>query len=128
MIFKQKFFLDLSGEEEGKQSEKQPAVVAPVKEKPAARAKTKAAPAAAEVPPAPAPEAPPDAPAGGQVLTTAEAIAAELAAAQANRPAPSVATFAPDCLVPGASPPRRRRTAGANLERFRDMAKGMMGG
>ena len=62
----------------------------------------------------------------GQVLTTAEAIAAELAAAQANRPAPSQATFSPDCLAPSGALPRRRRLAGANLGVFKAMAKGMM--
>ena len=136
MIFKQKFFLDLSGEEDGKQPEKPPAAVAPVEIKPAVRA-AKAKPAAkpgkkgTEAPPvaeaAPA-AATPVAPEGGQVLTTAEAIAAELASAQASRPAPTIATFAPDCLVPGASPARPPRKGGANLDRFKDMAKGMMGG
>ena len=58
--------------------------------------------------------------------TTAEEIAAELAAAQANRPPASTVTFAPDCLVPGASLSRRRRTAGANLAGFRDIARSMM--
>jgi hypothetical protein len=58
--------------------------------------------------------------------TTAEEIAAELAAAQANRPPASTVTFAPECLVPGASLDRRRRTAGANLAGFRDIARSMM--
>jgi hypothetical protein len=62
----------------------------------------------------------------GPVLTTAEAIAAELAATQANRPAPSKATFAPECLAPAGGLPRRRRLAGANLGVFKEMAKGMM--
>jgi hypothetical protein len=35
-------------------------------------------------------------------------------------------TFAPECLVPGASLIRRRRTAGANLAGFRDIARSMM--
>jgi hypothetical protein len=61
------------------------------------------------------------------VLTTAEAIAAELAAAQAARPAVSMATFAADCLVPGASLPQRRRRGGANLASFRGMASGLFG-
>jgi hypothetical protein len=60
------------------------------------------------------------------VRTTAEEIAAELAAAQANRPPASTVTFAPDCLVPGASIARRRRTGGANLAGFRDIARSMM--
>jgi len=121
MIFKRKFFLELGGGDE----KQPPATVAPVKApaeakpeaQPAAKAKdkTKAAPAAAA-------EAPPSG-----ALTTAEAIAAELAAAQANRPAPSLATFAPDCLTPGGALGRRRRSGGANLAGFKEMAKGMMG-
>ena len=63
----------------------------------------------------------------GKVMTTAEAIAAELAAAQAARPAASMATFAAECLVPGASLPQRRRRGGANLASFRGMASGLFG-
>ena len=59
--------------------------------------------------------------------TTAEAIAAELAAAQAARPAVSNATFAPDCLTPGGALPQRRRRGGANLAGFRGMASGLFG-
>jgi hypothetical protein len=59
-------------------------------------------------------------------LTTAEAMVAELAAAQANRPAPSKATFAPDCVVAGGATPMARRSGGANLAGFKEMAKGMM--
>jgi hypothetical protein len=139
MVFKPRFFLDLGGGDgQGK-----PAVVAPVKEKPAKEAKaaktgkeardaTKAGPSAAASPVAaatPAAAAAPVAEAGAApVLTTAEAIAAELAEAQANRPAPSVVTFAPECLLPGSAMPRRRRYAGANLAPFKAMAKGMMRG
>ena len=128
MIFKPKFFLDLSG---GKEPERDKAVVvappkrAVKKKKPPADAPKdeKLQPPAlakAEVEAAPN-ETPPAAP----TLTTAEAIAAELAATQANRPAPSLATFAPTCLTPGGANPRQRRTGGANLGRFKDMAKGM---
>jgi hypothetical protein len=63
----------------------------------------------------------------GKVLTTAEAIAAELAAAQAARPAAVDATFAPDCLTPGGALPMRRRRGGANLAGFRTMAGGLFG-
>jgi hypothetical protein len=56
------------------------------------------------------------------MLTTAEAIAAELRAAQDARPAPSSATFAPDCLNPANAIASRRRTAGANLAGFKAMA------
>ena len=61
------------------------------------------------------------------MLTTAEAIAAELAAAQAARPAAVEATFAPDCLTPGTALPMRRRRGGANLAGFRAMAGGLFG-
>ena len=64
-----------------------------------------------------------DAPSG--VLTTAEAIAAELRAAQAAMPAPSNATFAPDCLNPANAVPTARRRAGANLSGFKAIAKGL---
>lgn len=135
MFFKRKFFLDLSGGE----AEVTPVVVAPVRQAPAAdpaadpvaAAAAKAEPAATAAPQtaatatatatATAGEAP--APSG---LTTAEMIAAELAAAQANRPAPSLATFAPDCVTAGGALPQRRRRAGANLAGFKEMAEGMM--
>jgi hypothetical protein len=75
---------------------------------------------------APTTAAPTAAPVATAARTTAEEIAAELAAAQANRPPASTVTFAPECLVPGASLTRRRRTAGANLAGFRDIARSMM--
>jgi hypothetical protein len=135
MLFKRKFFLDLSGGG----AEPQPALVAPVRPsapeegEPAPEAATSApvllvkAPAVAAGAPAPlpAPEAvAPEAPA--PALTTVEAIAAELAAAQAERPAPSLVTFAPDCVTAGGAVPMRRRRAGANLAGFKAMARGMM--
>ena len=58
-------------------------------------------------------------------LTTAEAIAAELRAAQEALPPPSQVTFAPDCLNPANALSSRRRLAGANLAGFKDMASGM---
>lgn len=136
MVFKSKFFLDLSGGEELK-----PVQVAPVRpadsDQPAPAAKSPAAatPAAGEAISAKPAAAPAAASSGtsatpgsaeGSSLTTTEAIAAELAAAQANRPAPSTATFAPECVVAGGAIPRRRRSAGANLGAFKEMAKGMM--
>lgn len=57
--------------------------------------------------------------------TTAEAIAAELRAAQEALPPPSLATFAPDCLNPANALRSRRRLAGANLAGFKEMASGM---
>ena len=59
-------------------------------------------------------------------LTTAEAIAAELRAAQDALPAPSNATFAPDCLNPVNAVPTARRRAGANLGGFKTMGKDML--
>jgi hypothetical protein len=127
MVFKRKFFLDLSGGE----AEIGAAVVAPVRQEPVAQA-TAPAPAATTATAsatassaAPAAAARPE-PAGAPSLTTAEAIAAELAAAQANRPAPSLATFAPACVTAGGALPQRRRRAGANLAGFKAMAEGMM--
>ncbi|MFN9636355.1 MAG: hypothetical protein ACK55D_06560 [Synechococcaceae cyanobacterium] len=129
MVFKRKFFLDLSGGE----VETGAVVVAPVRQEPVAKpAEKPAAPVAATTPAAaPASSTPATAggspePAGGPSLTTAEAIAAELAAAQANRPAPSLATCAPACVTAGGALPQRRRRAGANLAGFKAMAEGMM--
>lgn len=125
MIFKRKFFLDLSGDE----ADQKPAVVAPVapvtKEKPQQKAAAQPAAQAAPQPAAVAAATTTAATAAATGLTTTEAIAAELAAAQANRPAPSKVTFADARLVPGANPTQRRRV-GANLAAFKDMAKGMM--
>jgi hypothetical protein len=120
MVFKRpKFFLDLGGGE----GNDPPALVAPPKAAPKPEAKL--APQAAE--------AQPTAPAEADVslppvsgLTTAEAIAAELAAAEALRPAPSLATFAPDCVTAGGATPMKRRSPGANLGVFKEMAAGMM--
>ena len=145
---KQKFFLDLT-ESQGQDQEAKagkgaettvilaPPVAAPATDKSAkgkaeSPAKTAvAAPAAATAAPVAAPvaapaEAAPPAVAAAPVRTTAEEIAAQLAAEAASRPAPAFSTFAPDCLVPGAATPRRRRKAGANLGAFKEIAKGMM--
>jgi hypothetical protein len=91
----------------------------------------KAASKAAKTVPA-APAAPAGAPAAQQAaasaapsLTTAEAIAAELRAAQEAKPPVSIATFAPDALNPANAVPNRRRRAGANLAGFKAMASGM---
>ena len=59
-------------------------------------------------------------------LTTAEAIAAELRAAQESMPAPINATYAPDCLNPVNAVPTARRRAGANLAGFKTMGKDML--
>ena len=142
MIFKPKFFLDLTGGNEELRAA--PVVVAPVREK-ASPAKAPASkPAEVAVRVAPVSQSPrasepakvaaaaivaaeasvaAAAPAARTSLTTAESIAAELAAAQANRPAPSLATFAPEALVPGGATPRRRRSGGANLAGFKAIAR-----
>ncbi len=143
---KQKFFLDLTepGSEQDKAAKGAevkvvlaPPAQAPAKAKESSAAAT-AAPAAAPAPtaaplPAAAPQAaaaPAAAPAAAEAAaptrTTAEEIAAQLAAEAASRPAPTLSTFAPECVVPGGATPRRRRKAGANLGAFKEMAKGMM--
>jgi hypothetical protein len=154
MIFKPKFFLDLTGGND--ELPAVPVVVAPVREKaaPAKGQDSKTAEVAVRVAPiAQSPRASEPAkvaaeanfaaeasvaakafvaavapvaaaaPAASTSLTTAESIAAELAAAQANRPAPSLATFAPEALVPGGATPRRRRSGGANLAGFKAIAR-----
>ena len=148
MIFKPKFFLDLTGGNDELLAA--PVVVAPVREKasPAKAPASKSAELAVRVAPvAQSPRASEPAkvaaeaigaaesfvaavapvaaaaPAASTSLTTAESIAAELAAAQANRPAPSLATFAPEALVPGGATPRRRRSGGANLAGFKAIAR-----
>jgi len=154
MIFKPKFFLDLTNGKD--ELPAVPVVVAPVREKaaPAKGQDSKTAEVAVRVAPIAqsprasepakvaaeanfaaeasaaaeafvAAEAPvaAAAAAASTSLTTAESIAAELAAAQANRPAPSLATFAPEALVPGGATPRRRRSGGANLAGFKAIAR-----
>ena len=124
MVFNRKgsFFLELDGK-----AAETPVTVAPVAEKPAKAekaGKTEAkvavkAPAAAKSEAAAAPS--------GAMQTTAEAIAAELAAEQAARPVQTDSTFAPECVTAGGALPMRRRRAGANIAGFRDMASGMFG-
>jgi len=55
-------------------------------------------------------------------LTTAEAIAAQLAASEADQPELVLVNFAPDALRPGNSIRPNKRTPGKNLSGFRDMA------
>ena len=55
------------------------------------------------------------------VITTAEAIRAELAAAQAEAPSLSLSNFAPDFLLPGRTLAQPKRKAGPSLGRYRDM-------
>ena len=124
MLFNRKpaFFLDLGSEGAT------PAKVAIAGTKPSAdkAAEPKAA-VALTANPAPATATQPSSqPSSSQPsLTTAEAIAAELRAAQEGLPAPSLATFAPECLNPANALPSRRRLAGANLASYKAMAAGM---
>jgi hypothetical protein len=130
MVFKRKesFFLDLGGQDAaGSGVSRAPVRVATAVAPPAANvpdpvpAVAPAQAASAPEPAAPAPTA------SGPVPTTAEAIAAELRAAQAARPAPSLSTFAADALNPGNAVPLPRRRAGANLSGFKAMARSMTG-
>ena len=140
MIFKRKdsFFLDLSSGDKGNaiQGDTPSTVQVAVRasEPSTKTASTKAAPAksaAAESTAAkpagstPATSQPAAASSGKPMVTTAEAIASELRAAQEARPAPSSATFAPDCLNPANAVPSPRRKAGANLAGFKAMAAEM---
>ena len=113
MLFKPKFFLDLGSDGE----QQKPASIAPVVAKPEPQAvkQESATQAATEA-----------AASTTGSLTTAEAIVAELAAAQANRPAPSLATFAPECVIPGGGLVQRRRRSSADLGGFKAMARDMM--
>ena len=55
-------------------------------------------------------------------LTTAEAIAAQLAAAEAEKPETILVNFAPEALRPGNPIRSNKRSPGKNLSGFRDMA------
>ena len=56
-------------------------------------------------------------------MTTAEAIAAELAAADAARPAVTYSTYAPTNLSPGSGLRQPKRKPGAALKGFRSIAQ-----
>ena len=121
MVFNRKagFFLDL-GSEGAK-----PARVAIADEQPKAAPEKTATVQAAAVKPAPSAAAPQPAASAAPSLTTAEAIAAELRAAQEAMPPASTVTFAPEALNPANAVPSRRRRAGANLAGFKTMASGL---
>lgn len=86
---------------------------------------TTVAPAPAAVAaPAPAPAAPTT----ETSLTTAEALAAERAAAQKAEVPREMTTFAAELLNPAQALPRGRRRPGANLAPFRDLASSLRGG
>lgn len=125
---KASFFLDLGSE--GTTTAQVP--IAAAKPAPAAKPEAAAKPAAAALPTTAAnPTAaatPADAAPQAASLTTAEAIAAELRAAQEALPPPSLSTFAPDNLNPANALRRRRRLAGANLAGYKAMVAGMFKG
>ena len=131
MVFNRKegFFLDLGSE--GAQPAKvaiKPPTKAAAGAKEAAGTATAAAPAAASAAGETAAAAPTAFTDTSGVLTTAEAIAAELRAAQEALPPPSLRTFAPENLNPANAVPTRRRLAGANLAGFKGIAKSLFGG
>ena len=64
-----------------------------------------------------------DRPQASSGMTTADAIAAELAAAEASRPAVTYTTFAPSNLAPGGGLRQRSRRPGAALKSFRGIAQ-----
>ena len=76
---------------------------------------------AADPAPAAVTEATAATPAGS--MTTAEAIAAELAAADAARPAVTYSTYAPTNLSPGSGLRQPKRKPGAALKGFRSIAQ-----
>ena len=127
MVLKRKeFFLNL--EESADAGSTPPVQVAPVK---APATKLDSGSKTPAVKPVPNPAAPaigapdpaPTAETGGKpALTTTEAIAAELAAAEAARPAMTIATYAPEALRPDQALRPQRRRPGANLKGFRSMA------
>ena len=83
-------------------------------------------PVAAAVPTAQAPDSESSEPVAAPIsngLTTAEAIAAELAATEAAQPEMTLSTYAPDNLVPGSALSQRRRAPGAAVKNFRNMAE-----
>jgi hypothetical protein len=136
MVFNRKgsFFLNLDDK-----APTQAAQVAPMRA-PEAKAKADKTPtpvaitataaagaAAAVADPSPATSAPAATTGVTTALTTAEAIAAELRAAQEARPAHTFITFAPERVSAGGALPMARRKGGANLAGFKAMAGSLFG-
>lgn len=134
MVFNRKgsFFLNLDDK-----APTQAAQVAPMRA-PEAKAKAdktptpvavaaSAAAAAGVADSSPATSAPAPTTALTSALTTAEAIAAELRAAQEARPAQTFITFAPERVSAGGALPMARRKGGANLAGFKAMAGSLFG-
>jgi len=129
MVFNRKgsFFLNLDDK-----APTQAAQVAPIRApEPEAKADQTSAPvavaAAAAADPSPATSAPVPSAGVTTALTTAEAIAAELRAAQEARPAQTFITFAPERVSAGGALPMARRKGGANLAGFKAMAGSLFG-
>ncbi len=129
MVFNRKgsFFLNLDDQAPAKAAQVAP-VRTPENQAKADKASTPVAIAAAAAPAAaadPSPATSTPAPTTG--VTTAEAIAAELRAAQEARPAQTFITFAPERVSAGGALPMARRKGGANLAGFKAMAGSLFG-
>jgi hypothetical protein len=124
MVFNRKgsFFLNLDDKAPTQAAQVAP-MRAPEPEAKADKVSTPVAVVAAAAEPSPATSAP--APSAG--VTTAEAIAAELRAAQEARPAQTFVTFAPERVSAGGALPMARRKGGANLAGFKAMAGSLFG-
>ena len=129
MVFNRKgsFFLNLDDQAPAEAAQVAP-VRAPESKAKADKTSTPVAIAAAAAPAAaadPSPTTSTPAPTTG--VTTAEAIAAELRAAQEARPAQTFITFAPERVSAGGALPMARRKGGANLAGFKAMAGSLVG-
>ena len=124
MVFNRKgsFFLNLDDKAPTQAAQVAP-MRAPEPEAKADKVSTTVAVAVAAAAAEPATSAP--APSTG--VTTAEAIAAELRAAQEARPAQTFVTFAPERVSAGGALPMARRKGGANLAGFKAMAGSLFG-
>ena len=129
MVFNRKgsFFLNLDDQAPAEAAQVAP-VRAPESKAKADKTSTPVAIAAAAAPAAAADPSPTtNTPAPTTGVTTAEAIAAELRAAQEARPAQTFITFAPERVSAGGSLPMARRKGGANLAGFKAMAGSLFG-
>ncbi|MBJ7492039.1 MAG: hypothetical protein JHD13_03200 [Synechococcales cyanobacterium SupBloom_Metag_052] len=129
MVFNRKgsFFLNLDDQAPAEAAQVAP-VRAPESKAKADKTSTPVAIAAAAAPAAAADPSPTtNTPAPTTGVTTAEAIAAELRAAQEARPAQTFITFAPERVSAGGALPMARRKGGANLAGFKAMAGSLFG-
>jgi|APGre2960657444_1045066.scaffolds.fasta_scaffold33279_3 hypothetical protein len=129
MVFNRKgsFFLNLDDQAPAEAAQVAP-VRAPESKAKADKTSTPVAISAAAAPAAAADPSPTtNTPAPTTGVTTAEAIAAELRAAQEARPAQTFITFAPERVSAGGALPMARRKGGANLAGFKAMAGSLFG-